>query len=105
LVPVSMAALLAIGRKRAAWWSIPALWPASQFHYSVFAMPSKMTTLAAAALALPVPGAPVLAVVIEGLIKLVERRMSERRASDRGLIGAGTRPDTSAGSAAATSEA
>jgi hypothetical protein len=101
LVPISIVALLAIGRRRAASWSVPVLWPATQFHYSVFAMPARMTTMAAAILALPVPGAPVVAVAAEAVLGIVERR----RKPTGDTSDAGTRRGTSAGSAGATSEA
>jgi hypothetical protein len=74
LVPIALVALAAIGRRRAAWWAVPALWPATQFHYSVFALPARLSTPAAAVLALPVPGAAVAAVAVEGLLRLARRR-------------------------------
>jgi hypothetical protein len=100
LVPVAIAALIAVGRKRSAWWSVPVLWPASQFHYSVFALPANMSTPAAAILAVPVPGAPVVAVVAEGVV-----RVWRRTRGGRGITVAGRPRDTSEGSAGATSAA
>ncbi len=48
------------GRERAGWLAVPALWPATQWYYSTLAMPA-LTPIAAAILAVPVPGAAVLA--------------------------------------------
>ena len=72
-LPIAIVALAAVGRKRSAWWSIPVLWPATQFHYSVFALPARLSTAATAVLALPLPGAPVVAVAVEGLVRFFER--------------------------------
>lgn len=74
LVPLALVALAAVGRHRAAWWAVPALWPATQFHYSVFALPARISTPAVAVLALPVPGAAVAAVALEGLLRLARSR-------------------------------
>jgi hypothetical protein len=68
LVPLAVVALAAIGRDRS-WWTVPTLWPATQFHYSVLAIPGTFTALAAAVLALPVTGAPAAALLIEVLIR------------------------------------
>ena len=62
-------ALLVLDRKAAGWLAVIALWPASEFHYSIFALPVLVTeapvvaAVLAAALALPVPGIPVLVMV------------------------------------------
>jgi hypothetical protein len=69
LIPVSLVALALVGRQRAAWWSVPVLWPATQFHYSIFAMPAKPSVLAAGILAIPWPGAPVVAIVAEAAVR------------------------------------
>src|SRR5207253_711563 len=41
--------------KHAAWLTIPAIWPASQFHYATMVLPLRMPVLAALA-AVPIPG-------------------------------------------------
>lgn len=74
LLPLGLVALAVIGRRKAAWWAVPVLWPATQFHYIVFALPARLSTPAAAILALPVPGAAVAAVALEGLLQLARRR-------------------------------
>lgn len=78
LVPAAVAALFILGRRRSAWLVVPALWPATQFHYGVFALPAS-TRLMAAILAIPLPGAPAIAVVL-GAID--EWRQRERAARD-----------------------
>jgi hypothetical protein len=101
LLPIATVALVAIGRRRSAWWATPVLWPASQFHYSIFALPGLISAPAAAILALPLAGAPVVAVAVEAVLRVTRRG---DRAST-GVSGAETPPGTSAGSEGATSEA
>jgi hypothetical protein len=69
LLPISAVALTLLGRRRAAWLSVPVLWPATQFHYSTFALPARPSALAAGILAIPWPGAPVVAVVVEAAVR------------------------------------
>lgn len=60
----------------AAWVAVPALWPASQMHYSIFAMPlMKKRPWLAAVLALPWAGVPA---VVPGLLAL-EYALAHRR--------------------------
>ena len=54
LIPIAVIALVAAGRERAAWLSVPALWPATQWYYSTLAVPA-LTPIAAAVIAIPVP--------------------------------------------------
>ena len=54
---------MAAGRERAAWLSVPALWPATQWYYSTLAVPA-LTPIAAAVIAIPLPGAAVVAAAI-----------------------------------------
>jgi hypothetical protein len=55
LIPTALAILLLWRRdpKAAAWLAVPALWPASEFHYATLAMPV-MTPLLAVLLAVPI---------------------------------------------------
>jgi hypothetical protein len=76
LIPLVVAALIVIGRKRASWLVVPALWPATQVHYSVLAMPAT-NRLLTAILAIPIPGAPAAAVLAEGAAVLWRRRRGE----------------------------
>lgn len=75
LIPLIIVALVVIGRRRAAWLVVPALWPATQVHYSVLALPAT-NRLVTAILALPVPGAPVAAVLAEGIRVFWRRRQA-----------------------------
>jgi hypothetical protein len=63
LVPFAAIALVVMGREKASWWFIPALWPATQWYYTLMAMPA-MTALTAAILAPPVQGLPAVAAVV-----------------------------------------
>jgi hypothetical protein len=65
VVPTVMALLLLWrrDRKAAAWLAVPALWPASEFHYSTFAQPV-MTPLLAVLLAVPTPQLAPVAVIL-----------------------------------------
>jgi hypothetical protein len=58
----AVAALALLDRVAAGWLAVPAFWPASEFHYSVLALPI-MTPWLAAVLALPVRGLPALAIL------------------------------------------
>jgi hypothetical protein len=63
LVPFAVVALFVMGRQRASWWFVPALWPATQWYYSLMAMPV-LTPLTAAILAAPVQGGPAVAAIV-----------------------------------------
>lgn len=68
LIPVAAAALVLAGRDRAAWLAVPVLWPWTQWYYATIAIPAfairtPPVALAAALLAVPIPGFPVLAAV------------------------------------------
>ncbi len=63
--------LLAVRDRRAAGWlAVPALWPATQFHYQTMAMPT-MTPLLAVLLAYPSFDIPAPAILADVLIRLV----------------------------------
>ena len=68
LIPVEIVALLFAGRERAAWLAVPALWPTTQWYYSTLAVPA-LTPLAAAVIAIPVPGAAVVAAVLVAITR------------------------------------
>ena len=82
LIPVALVALVFVGRERAAWLTVPAIWPATQWYYSTLAVPA-LTPLAAAIFAVPVPGA----VVIGTVVVAVQRRntSASRLAADWNL--------------------
>jgi hypothetical protein len=60
LIPVALVALVLCGRERAAWLAVPVVWPATQWYYSTLAVPA-LTPVAAALMAIPIPGVVVLA--------------------------------------------
>ena len=74
LSPLIVAALIVVGRERAAWLVVPAIWPSQQFYYGTIAMPTK-SKIATALVALPVPGNGLLAL---GALALVTVRPGAR---------------------------
>ena len=62
LLPIAALALVFAGRERAAWLAVPVAWPATQWYYSTLALPA-LTPVAAAIMAVPIPGAVVVAAV------------------------------------------
>jgi hypothetical protein len=66
LVPFTIVALLAMGRRRASWWVIPAMWPSTQWYYSLMAIPA-LTPVTAAILAAPVQGGPAVAAIVAAI--------------------------------------
>jgi hypothetical protein len=57
MVPVAILCLVLLGRRRAGWLLIPALWPLTQPYYAVMALPVLAELpLVAVALAIPIPG-------------------------------------------------
>ena len=88
LIPIAVVALVFAGRERAAWLAVPALWPTTQWYYSTLAVPAA-TPIAAAILAIPLPGAAVVATIAVAIHrrnttirKLVDDWLPDR---DRGL--------------------
>ena len=73
LVPFTVVALVVMGRRRASWWLVPALWPSTQWYYSLMAMPA-LTPLTAAILAAPVQGGPAVGAIVAGLEVWYRRR-------------------------------
>ncbi len=63
LIPVAVVALVLMGRRRAAWWVVPVLWPSTQWYYTSLVMPAT-TLLAAFVVAVPVPFATTLGAVV-----------------------------------------
>ncbi len=78
LIPIALLALLFCGRERTAWLAVPVLWPSTQWYYSTLAMPA-LTPIAAALMAIPIPG---FAVVTAAIAIAIEHR----RASTAGLV-------------------
>jgi hypothetical protein len=63
LLPIAVGAAVLLGRERLAWWSVPVFWPYTQWYYASMILPVA-TPLAAVALAIPVPGATTLGLVL-----------------------------------------
>lgn len=81
LLPVALAAVVVIGRERLAWWVVPVFWPYTQWYYSSLVLPV-VTPLAAMALAMPIPGATTLAIVLAAVeVVLGKRRRSAPEAA------------------------
>jgi len=71
LAPLWIAALVLVGRGRAAWLSI-AVWPSPEPYYATLTMPA-LTPVTAAIVAAPIPGAPLIALCVAGFAVLAER--------------------------------
>jgi len=69
LSPLVVAALYVVGRERAAWLVVPAIWPSQQFYYGTIAMPAR-SQIALALIALPVPGNGLLALGVLAVVTL-----------------------------------
>jgi hypothetical protein len=76
LVPFSFVAMFVMGRQRASWWAIPALWPSTQWYYSLMAMPA-LTPLTAAILAAPIQGGPAVAAIVAAIEVWYRRRRTD----------------------------
>lgn len=87
LSPVVALALVVIGRERAAWLAVCALWPSQQFYYGTLAMPAR-SKIVGAVMAFPIPGNGLLAVVALALVTIRQRRAGGPPGSAR-TIGAG----------------
>ena len=68
LVPVAVLGLVLLGRRRAAWLAVPALWPSAQEYYAVIALPvAAEVPIATMAMATPlVPGLVAIGVFAQG---------------------------------------
>jgi hypothetical protein len=93
LIPVAVVCLLLLGRRRAAWLLVPALWPYTQGYYGVIAMPvvaeAPFVALAMAANNLPgiFPG-----LIVAGLVAQVVAEGLRSPAEARNLRALGWRP-------------
>jgi len=74
LIVPTVAALIAIGRRDGAWLAVPALWPASQLHYGILAIPVGSPILAAFAVS-PIPAPLALGVIALALIRAIEGKL------------------------------
>jgi hypothetical protein len=81
--------MFVMGRQRASWWAIPALWPSTQWYYSLMAMPA-LTPLTAAILAAPVQGGPAVAAIVAAIEVWYLRRRAIRSGRQPATATAGT---------------
>jgi hypothetical protein len=71
LIPLAVLALIVMGRARAAWMTVPAIWPSTQWYYNTLAIPA-LTPIPAALMAVPSSWCVVGACVVLA----IERRRS-----------------------------
>lgn len=69
LSPLVLAASAVVGRERAAWLAVSAMWPSQQFYYGTLVMPAR-SKIAAAIVALPFPGNGLLALFVLALVSI-----------------------------------
>lgn len=62
-VPFALVAMWIVGRERAAWLAVPALWPSQQYYYGSLAMGAR-SALAAAIVAFPIDGSGLIALFV-----------------------------------------
>ena len=67
IAPAVLLALWVVGRQRAAWLAVPAIWPAQQFYYGTMVMPTR-SKIAAAIVAFPAAGAGTVALFVLAFI-------------------------------------
>ena len=75
IAPAVLLALWVVGRERAAWLAVPAIWPAQQFYYGTLVMPTR-SKVAAAIVAFPVAGSGAAALFVVALLTWRERGRS-----------------------------
>ena len=91
---IIIVALALVDRKAASWLAVPALWPASQFFTSTFAMPVLAAGGAgwfAAMLAMPSRGVVPIAIAIYAVVRLWQAR-GEARIRDLAVPTIGSLP-------------
>jgi hypothetical protein len=82
-VAPALIAMWYLGRERAGWLAVPALWPSSQPHYNCLAMPVlREHRLAAAVATVPLPGVAGIAAVVLALVAYRSRRSSASAAPE-----------------------
>jgi hypothetical protein len=89
IAPFVALALWIVGRERAAWMAVPAIWPAQQFYYGTLVMPTR-SKIAAAIVAFPVAGSGAAALFAVAFLTWLEQRRS--RLTDASHAAATTTP-------------
>jgi hypothetical protein len=74
LILPTVVALIAIGRRDGAWLAVPALWPSSQLHYGILALPAASPIFAAFA-ASPLEAPLALGVIGVAVVRAIEGRL------------------------------
>jgi hypothetical protein len=87
LAPIALVAFLVLGRQRAAWMAVPALWASPQPYYSTLAMPVR-SAAAMAVVAAPIPQSGLFALVLLAALHIagwyrVRTQPRDRRGSIR----------------------
>ncbi len=77
LIPVVLPALVIIGRPRAAWLAVPALWPSQQWYYATLTLPVR-SALVGAVVAVPLEGSGALATILLAAAELYRARRAGR---------------------------
>jgi len=69
LIPLAVVGLVLVGRRKAAWLAVPALWPNAQEYYAVIALPvAASVPFATLAMATPLtPGIIAVGVFVQGV--------------------------------------
>jgi hypothetical protein len=86
LVPPTVLALWILRRRGAQWFAIPALWPATQPYYTMFALPAIRSSWLAAIFAVTLVPVPALATIAYATSAVVASRTHRGRRSS-GLVG------------------
>jgi hypothetical protein len=65
---LGVVALALLGARRGLWLATPVLWPSTQLHYAAMCVPA-LTRATALCFALPIPGAPLVGVVVAAILR------------------------------------
>ena len=65
--PIALLAMAVVGRERAAWLAVPAIWPSQQYYYGTLAMGAR-SDLAAAIVSFPIPGSGLVALLVLAVV-------------------------------------
>lgn len=80
LSPFAILGLVLLGRQRAAWLIVPALWPSTQLYYAVIALPViSAAPFVALAIAIPVPGLIVVGMLAQAFWERLVLPILERQ--------------------------
>jgi hypothetical protein len=73
---IAIVALAALGWRRALWLATPVLWPQTQLHYAAMTIPA-LTASVAFFFAVPIPGAPLVGVVVAAILGRVKPELDK----------------------------